>query len=162
MKFAVLIAIMLGLSAQTPSEKLDMFTGTWSGAGAMVGAGAPTHVEGINRCAWTDGKAFLVCQGTATISGKIYHGVSIYNYDDAHGAYRFANINGEGVNTPQLTLSGNTWTYSDFNVDSNGVKTYTRTLNIFDSPDSYRFINETSTDQVHWTQTGTGISKRVP
>ncbi|MFN2529427.1 MAG: hypothetical protein ABR584_12010 [Candidatus Baltobacteraceae bacterium] len=69
-----------------------------------------------------------MCQGPATISGKVYRSVSIYNYDDAHDAYRFANMNSAGVNTPQR-------------IDLSTKRAPTK---------------------IHWTQTGTGVSKRIP
>ena len=45
--------------------------------------------------------------------------------------------------------------------DAQGKTIYTRTLNIFDTPDRYRFIQQSSPDGTTWTTTGSGISTRV-
>lgn len=150
-------------SGGSPADKLDMFVGTWSGVGSMSGtAGAPpTHVRGTNRCAWSDGKAFLICQGDATIAGTRHRGLSIFSYNPDARAYRFLNITAAGANRTLLSFAGNTWTYDDEDTDAHGKKTYFRTLNIFDSPDSYRFVTEASPDKVHWTKNGSGTSTRV-
>ncbi|MDQ2664080.1 MAG: DUF1579 domain-containing protein [Candidatus Eremiobacteraeota bacterium] len=162
MHLLLLAALGAALNASAPS-RLDSFVGNWSGSGKMnVGTPTETSLAGINRCAWSEGKAFLICQGSATIGGKLFRGLSIFSYDEAHQKYHFLNISQASANRTELTVEGNTWTYSDTDTDKKGKTIYTRTLNIFDTPDRYRFINQRSGDRVHWKTTGSGVSTRIP
>lgn len=165
--FPLALVVAFGIAAApsgtSPADKLIMFVGAWSGDGSMSGAagGPPTRVRGTNRCAWSEGKAFLICQGSATIAGALQRALSIYSYDAKAHAYRFLNITAAGANRTLLSVVGNTWTYDDEDTGAHGKKTYYRTLNIFDSTDAYRFISESSPDKIHWTQNGSGTSTRI-
>lgn len=144
---------------------IAMFAGTWTSSGSIGTSDSPkpTQVRGTNVCRWSSAAhAFLVCDGVATIGSSTVqnHQLSVYTYDSASKHYGFVSIAGAHVGSPDLTLSGNTWTYSGKFTDAAGRTTYFRTLNVFDSPTRYRYIIESSNDGTHWTQTGSGVSTR--
>lgn len=127
-----------------PPNRLDMFVGTWRSSGSMtVERGKPPERHyGSNACKWSSAAhLFLVCDGVFRSEGTPveHHQLSVYAWDPASGRYSFANL-GEGrVGTPELSLSGKTWTYSGKFTDQGGKTHWFRTLNIFDSPDRYRY-----------------------
>ncbi|HJP98581.1 MAG TPA: hypothetical protein VJ862_08480 [Rhodanobacteraceae bacterium] len=150
-----------------PGGTLAMFVGTWESHGSFTAADAnkPTHVRGRNVCKWSDDThLFLVCNGVAHVEGMAapQYQISVYTYDAASGKYRFAGITpNEDVATPNFGLKGNTWSYSGKFTGKDGNTHWFRTLNIFDSPDRYRFVIQSSDDGEHWTTTGSGVSTRT-
>ncbi len=150
----------------TGSAALAMFAGRWQLHGSFMAFGAkkPTHVTGVNDCKWSsDRHLFLVCNGVAHIEGVAapQYQLSVYTYDAASGKYRFAGITTDAdVASPDLGLQGKTWSYSGSFTDKAGKKHWFRTLNVFDSPDRYRYEIQNSGDGVHWTTTGSGVSER--
>ncbi len=152
--------------AQPSAQRLGMFLGSWTSSGTIIlGPGQkPAHVRGTTRCAWSAADhAFLVCDGTATIGGRpgLARQVSVYTFDPATNRYGFVNVTPSRVGSPNLALSGNTWTYSD-KFNDGGRTTYFRTLNTFDSADRYRYLIQSSADGLHWSQTGSGVAVRRP
>ncbi len=152
--------------AQTAAERLGMFLGTWQSSGTLVlAAGAkPSPVRGTITCRWSDSAhVFLVCDGAAFVGSETTprRQLSVYTYDASSSQYEFLSMTTSTAASPDLTLNGNTWTYSNKFTDKSGVTTYFRTLNIFDTPDGYRYIIEQSRDNQHWQQTGSGKSRRV-
>jgi hypothetical protein len=148
-----------------PPNRLDMFVGTWHASGSMAAARGkpPQHLQGTNVCQWSGAThLFLVCDGVFRVEGTRgeEHQLSVYAYDPATGRYRFANLSGGEVGTPELSLSGNTWTYSGSFTDQQGKTHWYRTLNIFDSPDRYRYEIQNSDDGQRWTTSGSGESRR--
>ena len=143
--------------------ELDRLTGTWDGTGTFVDG--PYSKAGTARatttCAWSDDRIFLICQQSVMLDGKPDHDVAIYTYDAATGKYHFYSIGVARANTTTLTVSGNTITYSDSFTDGS-KHVLTRTLNVWDAPQSYAWRSEYSLDGgTHWLPMGSGRSTRV-
>ncbi|MBV8689034.1 MAG: hypothetical protein JOZ59_02900 [Candidatus Eremiobacteraeota bacterium] len=161
---AAVPAFAADTSTVSPAEKLGMFAGSWSSEATLVpGSSTPQKVTGMITCAWSSAAhVFLVCDGSAVLEGDptSHHQLSVYTYDAASGQYGFANVTPSQVTSPDLALNGNTWTYSD-KFTSAGKTTYFRTLNIFESPNLYRYRAESSPDDIHWTINLEGVSRRL-
>jgi len=168
---AMLVVALIGIAVEalaadqagTASNQLGMFVGTWHGNGSFAQANKTVHVNGSNTCSWSSAaRVFLVCDGVAQIEGMTQpqHQLSVYTWDAASGKYGFANITPDQIASPDLGLSGKTWTYTGHFTDKQNKTHGFRTLNIFDSPDHYRYEIQNSDDGVHWTTTGSGESRR--
>lgn len=149
-----------------PGNALRMFVGTWQSHGSFSTPGAkkPKHMTGINDCRWSGGTyLFLVCNGEAHVEGMAapQYQLSVYTFDPVSKRYRFAVITpNQDVASPDFGLQGNTWSYSGKFTGKDGKTHWFRTLNIFDSPDHYRFEIQSSDDGDRWTTTGSGVSTR--
>ncbi|MBV9276878.1 MAG: DUF1579 family protein [Candidatus Eremiobacteraeota bacterium] len=161
---ALTAAPSLGADAGSPAENLAMFAGSWqSQATLQQPSGKPMQVSGTISCAWSSpAHIFLVCDGNATFEGDTtpHYQLSVYTYDAASKQYGFANVTPNTLTSPDLTLSGTTWTYSG-KMTNAGKTIYFRTLNIFESPNFYRFRSESSPDGSHWTTNIEGVSRRL-
>ncbi len=168
---ALLTFVVIGVGADASaadrtaaaSNQLGMFVGTWKGSGSFTQANKTVHVNGSNTCTWSSAAhVFLVCDGVAQIEGvaQPQHQLSVYTWDAASGKYGFANIMPNQIASPDLDLSGKTWTYTGHFTDKQNKTHWFRTLNIFDSPDHYRYEIQNSDDGQHWATTGSGASTR--
>ncbi|SRR5579883_933805 len=149
-------------AAAAPNQ-LGMFAGTWKDSGNFMQDGKTVHVTGSITCNWSSAAhVFLVCDGVAQIEGvaQPQHQLSVYTWDAANRKYAFANITPGQIASPDLGFSGKTWTYTGHFTDKQNKTHWFRTLNIFDSPDHYRYEIQNSGDGQHWTTTGSGESRR--
>ena len=147
----------------SPAQKLGMFAGSWRSDGTLQQAGKSVHVSGTIDCAWSSlTHVFLVCDGNAMFEGDAtpHYQLSVYMYDPPSAQYGFASMTTNSLTSPDLTLSGNTWTYSGKFTNA-GKTTYLRTVNVFESNNLYRFRSESSTDGTHWTLNIEGTSRRL-
>lgn len=157
-------AVVTSAAVAADDGNLHAFFGTWQSTGSVTMQGRSTSMNGSNVCRWSSGaRAFLVCDGQARLGNRrtVDHQLSVYSYDAATKQYNFATITSAYTSSPDLTRSGSTWTYSGKFREASGRITYFRTLNIFESRDRYRYLIESSADNVHWTKTGSGIATRT-
>jgi hypothetical protein len=103
----------------------------------------------------------VICQQRVVVNQVEQHDVAIYTYDSAAQTYRFDNIGMARVGTTAINVDANTITYPGSFAD--GTKTVTtRTTNVWDDPDHYRFSTEYSLDGgSQWTTMLTGTARRT-
>ncbi|MGB8910036.1 MAG: DUF1579 family protein [Candidatus Cybelea sp.] len=148
--------------AAAPLDELDRFAGTWQSSGTFVDgpyskAGTTTATT---TCAWSTGRAFMICQQSVSMDGKMTYGLGVYTYDETASAYRFYNVQTGQTTSSTITVAGNTITYP-FSFTDNGKNVAIRTLNVWDSPSVYRWRSEYSTDGgMNWKLMGSGSSQR--
>ncbi len=143
--------------------ELDRLAGTWDGTGSFVDGpySKAATARAMTACAWSGDRAFLICQQSVMLGGKHESDVAIYTYDDATGKYHFYSIGVARANSTAMAVSGTTIAYNDSFTD--GAKhVLTRTLNVWDAPDSYAWRTEYSLDAgAHWILMGSGRSTRI-
>jgi hypothetical protein len=145
-----------------PIDELDRFTGTWQSRGTFVDGpySKASSSTAKTTCAWSAGHTFMICQQSVTTNGKTSDDLGIYSYDETASAYRFSNVQTGGTTSSTITVAGNTITYP-FSFTDDGKKVTVRTVNIWDSPNLYRWRAEYSTDGgVTWKLMGSGSSQR--
>ncbi|MBV9149914.1 MAG: DUF1579 family protein [Candidatus Eremiobacteraeota bacterium] len=160
---AAVPALAADTTTVSPAEKLGMFAGSWHSEGTVLPGPKRLRVTGRITCAWSStAHVFLVCDGVAVFQDDPteHHQLSVYTYDTHSKQYGFASLTTNQVTSPDLALSGNTWTYSQ-KTTNGGTTMYSRTFNTFESSKLYRYRVESSADNIHWTLMIEGISRRL-
>ena len=141
-------------------RKLDVFVGVWRGeATDSANAG---KISAINTCRWSPNGGFLIADQAVNMNGTERNNLSIYSYNPGTDDYTLTlvGIPGSAPFTVPIAYSGDTLIYHGAYTD-NGRRHYTRTLNIFTSPDRYTYLIQSSEDSVHWQTNGEGRSQKI-
>ncbi|HVS97220.1 MAG TPA: hypothetical protein VHE54_12085 [Puia sp.] len=141
-------------------RKLDVFVGTWRGeATDSANAG---KISAINTCRWSPNGGFLIADQAVNMNGRKTNNLSIYSWNPATDDYTLTlvGIPGSAPFTVPIAYRGDTLIYHSAYTD-NGRRYYTRTLNIFSSPDRYTYLIQSSEDSVHWQTNGQGRSQKI-
>jgi hypothetical protein len=163
-RFAVTLAIAGSATSAgaAPLDELDRFSGTWQSRGTFVDTPySKAHsAAGTTTCAWSDDHTFMICQQRVTQYGDVETDVAVYTYDDATKTYRFSNIQRQQTTSLTITVAENTITYPLAFTD-NGKNVNVRTLNVWVSPNLYRWRTEYSLDGgTTWKPMASGTSQR--
>ncbi|HEY5425494.1 MAG TPA: hypothetical protein VIJ77_02995 [Candidatus Tumulicola sp.] len=149
--------------AAAASAMLDRLVGTWDGPGTFVDSAYSKAgtADAKTTCAWSNDRQFVICQQHVVMNGKSTDDVAVYTYDAAAQKYHFYNIGPARANATELTVAGDTMTYSDSFTDGS-KHVSTRTLNVWSSPKSYTWRAEYSLDGgATWTLMGSGTATRT-
>jgi hypothetical protein len=140
-------------------QKLSVFVGTWKAE--ATDAANKGKISAVNSCQWSVNGGFLIADQAVTINGTKVDNLSIYHYNAATDDYTLTivGIPGREPFTVPIAYRGDTLIYHSVYTD-NGKRYFNRTLNIFDSRDSYVYLIQASEDSVHWQTNGEGRSVR--
>lgn len=141
-------------------KKLGVFLGTWKAESTDTGAAG--KISAVSTGSWSPIGDFLVVEQVVDNNGTKTNNLSIFQYNPATDDYTLTlvGIPGMAPFTVPMAYSGDTLVFHSEYTD-NGVKKYNRTLNVFSSPKSYRYIIQNSTDSVNWQTAGAGRSVKV-
>lgn len=142
-------------------HKLDVFEGTWKSQGDPDGSAA-TPPSATTTCRWSVNGAYMICDQLVDNNGATTNNLSIYSYHPDKDGYELSLVGVPGMAplSIPITASGDTLFYnSSYTV--NGKKTFARTLNVFATASSYRYLVQTSGDGVDWMTTATGRSIKI-
>ena len=160
---AFLCALLVPVAALAAGRnELDRFVGTWDAPGSFVTTpySKAGHADAVNSCAWSTDHIFVICQQSISIDGALQHAISIYTFDDAAMTYHFYNLRPDGASSTKISVAGNTIIYSDSFTDKGQTVTI-RTLNVWETPDRYRWRTEYSLDGgTTWRLMASGLSQR--
>lgn len=150
------------VAAAAGLDQLDRFAGTWTSPGVLVDTpySKAASVSATTTCAWSSERLFMICRQSVSDGAKIDHDLAIYTFDAAANAYHFFNVRSSQVNSVPIEIQGNTITYTDSFTDG-GKRVTIRTLNVWETPNLYRWRTEYSTDAgATWALMGSGTSQR--
>lgn len=141
-------------------KKLGVFWGTWKAV--STDAGDAGKISAVSTGSWSADGDFLVVEQAVDNHGKKANNLSIFQYNVSTDDYTLTLVGVPGMApfTVPLAYSGDTLIFHS-EWTENGMKKYNRTLNIFSSAASYRYIIQNSTDSVRWETTGEGVAERV-
>lgn len=143
-------------------DELDRFVGTWDSPGTLLATPYTKagHADAVNVCAWSADHLFVICQQNIRLNTGHEDAISIYTFDEATKTYHFFNVHTSGATSTKISVAGNTITYSDSFMDK-GKNVLTRTLNVWESPNRYRWRSEYSVDAgTTWLLMASGVSTR--
>lgn len=135
--------------------KLGVFLGTWNAESTDTAEAG--KISAVSTGSWSAGGDFLVVEQVVTNDGVKANNLSIFQYNAATDDYTLTlvGIPGMAPFTVPLAYSGDTLIFHSEYME-NGAKKYNRTLNIFSSPTSYRYVIQNSSDGVNWQTAGEG------
>lgn len=141
-------------------KKLSVFLGTWKAASTDTGEAG--KISAVSTGSWSANGDFLVVEQVVDNHGKKSNNLSIFQYNPGTDDYTLTlvGIPGMAPFTVPLTYRGDTLIFHSEWTEK-VMKKYNRTLNIFSSTTSYRYIIQNSSDSTHWETAGEGKSERV-
>jgi len=151
------------VSAAGPIDSLDRLAGTWKSHETFVDSpyGKAGTADATTTCVWSNGRTFLICQQSVTMSGTTNEDIALYTYDPDAKVYRFFNVRPSNVTALTITIEGDTITYPVTIKDSAGQDVAIRTVNVFENAALYRTRVEYSNDAGKtWTPMASGTSQR--
>ena len=141
-------------------QKLSVFLGTWKAASTDTGEAG--KISAVSTGSWSANGDFLVVEQVVNNHGKKGSNLSIFSYNAATDDYTLTlvGIAGMAPFTVPMAYSGDTLIFHSEYTD-NGAKKYNRTLNIFSSPASYRYVIQNSSDGFNWQTAGEGRAEKA-
>jgi hypothetical protein len=138
-------------------KKLNVFVGAWQAE--ATDSANKGKISAVNTCRMSPNGGFLIADQSVTINGATTNNLSIYSYNAGTDDYTLTivGIPGREPFTVPIAYHGDTLIYHGAYTD-NGRRYYNRTLNIFNAPDSYIYLIQSSEDSVHWQTNGEGRS----
>lgn len=139
-------------------NKLSVFSGDWKEQNLP---GSKDNTSAIYGCRFSENKNFIVCDQIVKRQGSETNNLSIYSYDSLN-YYKLTLVGLPGIDPFSIPVisSGDTLIYP-WNHIENGIKIYTRTLNIFLSNAKYEFFVQSSKDDIHWITSVAGTAEKV-
>ena len=141
------------LAADSAYTPLWLYNGTW-----RITRKDQKPEELVNHCAQFS--KYFSCE--QTVDGTVVSLV-VYIPSSTAGQYYTQAIMPEGRagGLGNLTINGNTWTFSSNWNQGGGTHTYYQTINIFSGKDKIHFEQQESTDRKEWKTTGSGDEVRI-
>lgn len=148
--------------APNPLSALTRFAGTWQSRGTWYATpfSRPGSVHGVTTCAWSDNRQYLICQQAFVARGQSDSEIAVYTWNPLTRSYAFYSIGRS--HEVGLTISVGPHTVTYLNTSARPRKVTFRTLNLFDSPNQYRFETQYSLDGGRsWHTMLRGVTHRV-
>jgi hypothetical protein len=144
-----------GRAASAPGvDALQDIVGTWQ-------SDTTNGTSALSSCAWTAQHGAVLCEQSIKTPGGPRHALSLFTFDSSAGRFVFYVLGqpGDPMRPVPLTIDRHIWIYGGQTKDGNGG--FSRTVNDFNSKDSYSWRLESSTDGERWTPGIHGMSRRV-
>jgi hypothetical protein len=151
----LLLSALAQAAAGAANSPLWLYEGSWR----VTKNGAPGKPdELINRCAQFS--KYFACE--QTVNGGV-SALIVFVPTNTPGQYRTQSImpDGRGGGLGELTINGNTWTYSNTWSQGGGKVIYYRTLNVFSGKDRIHFEQQESADNKDWKTNASGDEVRT-
>jgi len=155
LRFIALSALLAfsAFSADSPYASLWLYNGTW-----RITRKDQKPEELVNRCAQFS--KYFSCE--QTVNGTVVSLV-VYVPSSTPGQYYTQSILPEGRagGLGNLTINGDTWTFTNSWNQGGGTYTYFKTINVFSGKDKIHFEQQESPNRKDWKTTGSGDEVRV-
>ena len=142
-------------------DAIMAYAGTWKVEGtrfATAHSDAGKEDTTLRNDCWKSG-AYVACNQFVNGDSKV---MLVFTYNDKQQMYTSYPIpqNGEPVSSGKLQIIGNIWTFP-WQVTQGVANTYFHVVNVFTSPDHIDYVQEFSTDNVHWTTMAKGSETKI-
>ena len=137
------------------------YSGTWKVQGerfATAHSDAGKEDTTLRNDCWKSG-GYVACNQYVNGESKV---LLVFTYSDTTKTYTSYPIpqNGEAVSAGRLQIIGNVWTFP-WQVSQGGTTTYFHVVNVFTGTDHIDYVQEFSTDNVHWTRMAQGSETKT-
>lgn len=142
-------------------DTIMAYAGTWKVHGerfATPHSDAGKEDTTLRNDCWKSG-AYIACNQYVNGESKV---LLVFTYSDVTKTYTSYPIpqNGEAVSAGRLQIIGNVWTFP-WQVPQGGTITYFHVVNVFTGTDHIDYVQEFSTDNVHWTRMAQGTETKI-
>ena len=142
-------------------DAIMAYAGTWKVEGtrfATAHSDASKEDTTLRNDCWKSG-AFVACNQYVNGDSKV---LLVFTYNDKQQMYTSYPIpqSGEFVSPGKLQIIGNVWTFP-WQVTQGGATTYFHVVNVFTTADHIDYVQEFSTDNVHWTTMAKGSETKI-
>jgi hypothetical protein len=152
------------IAEQQPTAGIDAvmeYAGTWKVQGerfATAHSNAGKEDTTLRNDCWKSG-AYVACNQYVNGDSKV---LLVFTYNDAQKMYTSYPIplSGELATSGRLQIIGNVWTFP-WQVTERDTTVYFHVVNVFSSPDHIDYVQEFSTDNVHWTTMAKGAETKI-
>jgi hypothetical protein len=149
---------------QQPTAGIDaimVYAGTWKVQGdrfATAHSDAGKEDTTLRNECWKSG-GYVACNQYVNGESKV---LLVFTYNDLLKMYTSYPIpqNGEAASAGRLQIVGNIWTFP-WEVTQGGATTYFHVVNVFTGTDHIDYVQEFSTDNVHWTTMAKGSETKT-
>lgn len=136
------------------------YAGTWKVHGerfATAHSDAGKEDTTLRNECWKSG-AYVACNQYVNGESKV---LLVFTYSDLTKTYTSYPIppDGEAVTSGRLQIIGNVWTFP-WQVTQAGTTTYFHVVNVFTGANHIDYVQEFSTDNVHWTRMAQGTETK--
>lgn len=152
------------VEVQQPTAGIDAimaYAGTWKVHGerfsTLFSAAGTEDTTLRNECLKIGG--YIVCNQYVNGESKV---LIVYTYSDLLKMYTTYPIppNGQAASAGRLQIVGNVWTFP-WEVVQGGTTTYFHVVNVFTGSDHIDYVQEFSTDNIHWVPMAKGSETKV-
>lgn len=142
-------------------DTIMAYAGTWKVQGerfATAHSDAGKEDTTLRNDCWKSG-GYVACNQYVNGESKV---LLVFTYNDVTKTYTSYPIpqNGEAVSAGRLQIIGNVWTFP-WQVPQGGTTTYFHVVNVFTGMDHINYVQEFSTDNVHWTRMAQGSETKT-
>lgn len=142
-------------------DTIMAYAGTWKVQGtrfATAHSDAGNEDTTLRNDCWKSG-AYVACNQYVNGDSKV---LLVFTYNAKQQMYTSYPIpqNGEPASSGRLQIVGNVWTFP-WQVSQGGADTYFHVVNVFTSSDHIDYVQEFSTDNVHWTTMAKGSETKI-
>jgi len=142
-------------------DALMAYAGTWKVQGtrfATAHSDAGKEDTTLRNDCWKSG-TYVACNQYVNGDSKV---LLVFTYNETQQMYTSypIQLNGEPASAGKLQIIGNVWTYP-WQVTQGGTTTYFHVVNVFTSADHIDYVQEFSTDNVHWTAMAKGSETKT-